>query len=50
MDKEPVQRIMQEHGIKAGGKKKFVVTTDSKHKLPISANPLQRNFTSAAPN
>ena len=48
--KERVRRMMQEHGIKARGKRKFVVTTDSKHKLPIAANLLQRNFTAAAPN
>ena len=48
--KERVRRIMQEHGIKARGKRKFVVTTDSEHKLPIAANLLQRNFTAAAPN
>ena len=44
------RRIMQEHGIKARRKRKFVVTTDSKHKLPIAANLLQPNFTAAAPN
>ena len=48
--KERVRRMMQEHGIKARGKRKFVVTTDSKHKLPIAENLLQRNFTAAAPN
>ena len=48
--KERVRRMMQEHGIKARGKRKFVVTTDSKHKLPIAANLLKRNFTAAAPN
>ena len=48
--KERLRRIMQEHGIKARGKKKFVVTTDSKHKLPIAPNLLQRNFTAQAPN
>ena len=47
--KERVRRMMQEHGIKARGKRKFVATTDSKHKLPIAANLLQRNFTAAAP-
>ena len=47
--KERVRRMMQDHGIKARGKRKFVVTTDSKHKLPIAENLLQRNFTAAAP-
>lgn len=35
---------MREHGIKARGKRKFVVTTDSKHNLPIAPNLLNRNF------
>ena len=47
---EDMRRIMQEHGIRARGKRKFVVTTDSKHKLPIAANLLQRNFKAVAPN
>jgi putative transposase len=41
---------MQRHGIKARGKRKFVVTTDSKHNLPIAPNLLQRNFAPEAPN
>lgn len=41
---------MQVNGIRARGKRKFVVTTDSKHNLPIAENLLQRNFTPAAPN
>lgn len=48
--KERVRCTMQEHGIKARGKRKFVVTTDSKHSLPIATNLLQRNFTASAPN
>lgn len=48
--KERVQRTMQENGINARGKRKFVVTTDSKHNLPIAANLLQCNFTVSAPN
>ena len=42
--------MMQLHGIKARGKRKFVVTTDSKHNLPIAPNLLERNFTPEAPN
>ena len=37
-------------GIYARGKRKFVVTTDSKHNLPIAPDLLQRNFNPAAPN
>jgi len=45
-----VQKLMQCHGIKAKGKRKFVVTTDSKHDLPIAPNLLERNFTAQKPN
>ena len=48
--KERVRRLMKEHGIKARGKRKFVVTTDSKHKLPIAPNLLNRNFQPATPD
>ena len=48
--KERVRRLMQRHAIKARGKRKFVVTTDSKHDLPIEPNLLARNFTPEAPN
>ena len=41
---------MREHGIRARHKRRFIVTTDSKHKLPIAPNLLDRNFTPAAPN
>jgi transposase InsO family protein len=48
--KERVRRLMKRHGIYARGKKKFIVTTDSKHSLPIAENLLARNFTPEAPN
>jgi putative transposase len=48
--KQRVQRLMHEHGIRARGKKKFIVTTDSKHDLPIAKNLLDRNFNPAAPD
>lgn len=48
--KERVLRLMKMHGIKAHGKRKFVVTTDSKHNLPIAPNLLNRNFQPDAPN
>ena len=49
--KQRVQRLMQKHGIHARGRRKFrVITTDSKHNLPIAPNLLDRNFTPAAPN
>lgn len=48
--KERVGKLMQRHGIKARGKRKFVVTTDSKQDLPIAPNLLERNFAPEAPN
>ena len=42
---------MKQHGIRARGKRRFhVMTTDSRHDLPIAPNLLNRNFTPAAPN
>jgi len=48
--KERVRRLMKEHGIKARGKRKFIVTTESKHGLPIAPNLLNRSFQPDAPN
>lgn len=49
--KQRVQRLMQRHGIRARGKRRFrVATTDSRHALPIAPNLLERNFAVAAPN
>ena len=46
-----VQRLMQQHGIRARGKRRFrVATTDSRHDLPVAPNRLNRNFTPAGPN
>ncbi|CAM3904333.1 IS3 family transposase [Paracidovorax anthurii] len=48
--KERVRRLMQRHGIRAKGKHKFVVTTDSAHRLPVAPDLVQRRFTPATPN
>jgi putative transposase len=49
--KSRVQRLMQSHGIRARGKRRFrIATTDSRHGLPIAPNLLDRNFTPSAPN
>lgn len=45
-----VERLMRENGIRARHKRRFKVTTDSKHGLPVADNLLDRNFTPAAPN
>ena len=48
--KDRIQKLMKLHGIKARGKRRYVVTTDSKHNLPIAANLLDRNFEPERPN
>jgi len=48
--KDRVQKLMKLHGIKARGKRRFKVTTDSNHDLPISPNVLNREFTVAEPD
>ena len=48
--KERVERLMRENGIKARHKRRFKVTTDSKHAFPVAENLLNRNFTPTAPN
>jgi putative transposase len=48
--KQRVQKLMQLHGIRAKGKRRFKVTTDSKHDLPIAPNLLDRQFTVAEPD
>jgi hypothetical protein len=40
--KDRVQRLMKLHGIRAKGKRRFKVTTDSNHDLPIAPNLLER--------
>ena len=48
--KERVRKLMSQHGIYAKHKRRFRVTTDSKHSLPIAPNLLERNFTATQPN
>lgn len=48
--KNRVARRMKHLGLKARGKKKFKVTTDSKHNFPVAPNLLNRDFTASAPN
>lgn len=45
-----VQRSMQRQGLRARPVRRFVHTTDSRHKLPVCRNLLERNFTATAPN
>jgi putative transposase len=48
--KDRVRKLMQQHGIKARTKRKFVVTTDSRHNLPVAPDLVQRRFNPEAPN
>lgn len=48
--KERVERLMRENGIHARHKRRYKVTTDSKHGLPVAPNLLDRNFNPDAPN
>jgi putative transposase len=43
-------RLMKQAGLACKTKRKFKITTDSKHQLPISPNLLQRNFSIDQPN
>jgi transposase InsO family protein len=45
-----IKQLMNEQGLIVKTKKKFKVTTDSKHSLPISDNLLERHFDPAQPN
>ena len=45
-----IKRLRRLHGIRCTHKKKFRVTTDSKHQLPIAENVLHRQFAQTAPN
>jgi len=48
--KQRVQKLMQLHGIRAKGKRRFRVTTDSRHDLPIAPNLLNREFSVGEPD
>lgn len=48
--KNRVARRMKHLDIHAKAKKKFKVTTDSKHNFPVASNLLNRDFSASAPN
>jgi len=45
-----VARLMRENDIRAKARRKFKVTTDSRHDHPVAPNLLDRQFTVEAPN
>jgi transposase InsO family protein len=50
VSRKRVIRLMQEEGLKARIRKRFVCTTDSDHAWPVAANLLNREFTAETPN
>ena len=48
--KNRIARLMRENGIKARIRKRFKVTTQSDHSLPIAADLVKRDFSAKAPN
>lgn len=45
-----IKRIFRKLGLRCKQKRKFMVTTDSRHSLPLSPNLLNRQFDVEAPN
>lgn len=45
-----VARLMRKCGLKSRRRRKYLVTTDSKHSFPVAENLLDREFFSASPN
>lgn len=48
--KHRIARVMHDHGIAAKHRRKYCVTTDSKHDLPIVENVLDRQFSPTEAN
>ena len=47
---ETVRCIMKDKGLRSTRGRKFVVTTDSNHTMPVAENILERDFKTDAPN
>ncbi len=45
-----IKRLRKLHGIRCTHRKKFKLTTDSKHRLPVAKNLLDRQFSCTQPN
>jgi transposase InsO family protein len=50
VSKSRVTRRMRAAGLRSKVRRKYRVTTDSKHHFPVTPNLLERNFTTTAPN
>lgn len=47
---ETVRKVLQEKRLFSRTRRKFVVTTDSNHSMPVAENLLDREFTATGPN
>ena len=45
-----IERLMRIHNIRSKRKRKYIVTTNSKHKRAVAANLLQQDFSAKRPN
>jgi putative transposase len=50
VSKPRVERLMRAHGIRGRHQRRYKVTIDSKHALPVAGNLLKREFAPDAPN
>jgi transposase InsO family protein len=50
MCRHRIAKLMRKEGLCARPRRKYIVTTNSKHEQPIAANLLERDFTTTAPN
>jgi len=49
MSRKRVARLMNERGLAARKRRRFVRTTDSRHNQPVASNILERNFSPGQP-
>jgi transposase InsO family protein len=50
VSRKRVARLMNEQGLAARKRRRFVQTTDSRHNQPVASNLLERNFSPGQPN
>jgi putative transposase len=50
VSKNRVAKRMREAGLRSKIRRRYRVTTDSKHRFPIATNLVERNFTTQTPN
>ena len=50
LGRKRVARLMRENGLRARPRRRYIHTTQSKHKLPIAPNVVARKFEVSAPN